>query len=301
MTKRLGWAVCLLMACVLMPVQAEQGDTVNASEEKPDRSINFFADGLERFEVWMGAPHHTVKGLPEGTPMSKDGKRGTPLGLGNVKDVFSVIEEDGKPVLKITGEIYGGLTTLESFENYHLTIEFKWGEKKWEPRLRTKRDSGLLYHCHGRHGVHASSWKACLEFQVQEKDMGDFIALGGPRAKVRIKEVPQGSRKQLQYDPTSDDIRLLRKYTYASAEPDLPNGQWNRLDLYVMGDRAVHLVNGQIVFALFGAVDAKGEKLAAGQIQLQSEAAECYYRSMVLTPIDQVQVPDEVVDLLNKP
>ncbi|MDB4309667.1 DUF1080 domain-containing protein, partial [Akkermansiaceae bacterium] len=80
--------------------------------------------------------------------------KGTPLGLNNDPlKVFSVIAEDGHKVLKITGEIYGGLTTKEEFENYHITMQTKWGEKKWEPRLCDKRDSGLLLHCVGKHGA----------------------------------------------------------------------------------------------------------------------------------------------------
>src|SRR5262245_1650721 len=43
-----------------------------------------------------------------------------PLGLNpQGQTVIRVIEQDGKPVLHITGEIYGCAVTRESFSNYH--------------------------------------------------------------------------------------------------------------------------------------------------------------------------------------
>ena len=35
--------------------------------------------------------------------------------------------------LHISGKVFGGLVTQRSYENYHLTVEYKWGEKKWHP------------------------------------------------------------------------------------------------------------------------------------------------------------------------
>jgi hypothetical protein len=69
---------------------------------------------LTHWELWMGVPHHIVTGLPPGTPVSPDRHQGKPLGLNNdPKHVFSVRMEGGEPVLCISGEIFGGLTTVE--------------------------------------------------------------------------------------------------------------------------------------------------------------------------------------------
>ena len=48
-------------------------------------------------------------------------------------DVFTVIEENNEPVVRISGEIYGCLITKEEYSDYHLTLQVKWGEKKWDP------------------------------------------------------------------------------------------------------------------------------------------------------------------------
>lgn len=270
---------------------------------KLTKPIRLLDNGLDAFEVWMGPVHPSVKGMPDGTPTNKNMRKGTPLGLGkDHKNTFSMTQEDKQPTLKITGEVYGGLTTKDDYGNYHLSVEFRWGEQKWEPRLKQKRDSGIVYHCFGDHGQHANSWKPGLEFQVQEQDLGDFIGLAGAKAMVRVSPV-KGKEKQKQkmYDPKSETKELTNRYTFASNEPNLPTGQWNKLDLYVMDDRAVHVVNGEIVFALFDAIDKKRKPLKKGQIQIQSEGAECYYREMILAPIANAKVPEKVLKLLKDP
>ena len=50
-------------------------------------------------------------------------------------NVFSTKDIDDETILHMSGEILSGLTSKEEYENYHLKLEFKWGEKKWEPRM----------------------------------------------------------------------------------------------------------------------------------------------------------------------
>ena len=278
MRRRMTTAVwCGVLAAAGVAAAADK--TAAAGPE----AINLLADGLAAWEVWMGVPHASVGGLPEGTYRSDDVHAGEPLGLGrDLKQTFAVRQIDGVPTLHVTGEVYGGLTTKASFADYHLRTEFRWGDRKWEPRLEAKRDSGILYHAHGEHGKFWRVWKACLEYQVQERDLGDFIPLGGPRAAVRGREIDG----RLTYDPASDTLHDATGYTHAAVEPDAPHGAWNVLEIYVVGDDAVHVANGEVVMAVQNAVDAAGRPLTSGQIQLQSEAAECFYRHLTVTPLD---------------
>src|SRR5690606_10037562 len=99
---------------------------------------------------------HTYQRKPE--PTSKvvglkmeNGNYAEPIGLN--KDplgVFSVTELDGGSVIRISGETFGILVTDEAYENYHLTLQFKWGEERYPPRQDSKRDSGILYHSFGK-------------------------------------------------------------------------------------------------------------------------------------------------------
>jgi hypothetical protein len=107
-------------------------------------SFAFGADGswkplwngkdLEEWSTWLGRPAPTsdVSGLRKGA----DGKYTEPIGLNrDPLKVFTVIPVDGKPVIRISGEAFGELRSKGSFENYHLKLQFKWGEQKWPPRL----------------------------------------------------------------------------------------------------------------------------------------------------------------------
>ncbi len=260
-----GW----LLACVV---------GTGAQEWTP-----LFDKELSNFEVWMGIPHETVGGLPPGTPVSKDCHEGTPLGLGNdPRQVFTMTEAEGEPVLHVSGEIFGGLTTIKEYGNYHLRIMVKWGEKKWPPRLDQLRDSGILYHCHGAHGAFWGVWKASAECQVQEGDLGDFISLAGTSGQVRI--APVEGTKRPRFDSSSDQYG--GGYVSAYPEPDVPHGEWNLMEIYAVGDTSVHVVNGQVVMVVENLRKKDGSPLTSGQIQLQSEAAECFYRRMEIRSID---------------
>ncbi len=253
------------------------------------KSFKLIDETLSHFEKWNGVPHSTVKGLPEGTYQSDNVHAGTPLGINNdIKNVFTVITENGEPILKITGEIYGGLTTKASYGNYHLSVLFKWGDKKWEPRLDAKRDSGILYHCYGDHGRFWKTWKTSLEYQVQENDLGDFIPLDGNTMTPKIAgpktDIRGDFSKEKKFDPTSEVYSEGKGYIQAASEHDKPHGEWNLLEIYVIGNDAVHLVNGEIVMVVENAINPEtGKPLTNGQIQIQSEAAECYYKDLTLT------------------
>ena len=87
---------------------------------------------LSNFDVYLSYRGEDILDVVQG----KAPKRLKPIGVNpKGQNVFTMIEQDGKPVLRISGEIYGCLQTRESFSNYHLRLETRWGEKKWVPRL----------------------------------------------------------------------------------------------------------------------------------------------------------------------
>ncbi len=250
------------------------------------QTIDLLDRELSHWNVWMGIPHKTVKipGLPQSD--SEDCTLGTPLGFNNDPlGVFSVIEENGQPVLKITGQIYGGLTTKEEFENYHLSLQFKWGDKKWAPRLKRQRGSGLLLHCVGPHGAFWNVWKRCLECQIQEKDVGDFYAIAGTKADLPAI-IPKDSKRPV-YQPGAP-VRTIGGDAQHGTSEEKPHGEWNTVEIYTIADKMVYVVNGHINMVLLNTRQntPQGEgPLTKGQIQIQSEAAEVCYRNIRLTPI----------------
>ena len=75
-----------------------------------------------------------------------------------------------------------------------------------------------------------------------------------------------------------------------------PAGQWNTLDLYAVGDRSVHVVNGKVAVVLSGLrqnVKGKEVPLTKGRIELQTESAEVFFRNIQLQPI--MEIPKELL------
>lgn len=235
-------------------------------------------EDLSNWEVWTGVPDPSVKGLPKSYTIPSDGKPVNPIGLGDPKQIFTVsLDKTDQPILNISGEIYAGLTSKKTYENYHFTMLFKWGKQKWAPRLDQKRDCGLLYHCYGDHGAFWNVWKRCLELQIQEGDMGDLYILKGTKSTVRVDDTNH-------WDPQSEKTALK---AMRSEDAESPHGEWTRIDLYVIGDQAIHVVNGKVVLALSDAKNHLGEKLSSGQIQIQSEGAEAYAKEICIRPINK--------------
>lgn len=239
---------------------------------------------LTQWETFMGVPHTSVD--VDWPSKSESGTKGTPLGLNNDPlNVFSTKEVDGESILCISGQIYGGLTTLQEFENYHLSLQFKWGDMKWAPRKNQKRDSGLLIHCVGNHGAFWNVWMRSLECQIQETDCGDFIALAGSGCNIRVRAV-EGSGRPI-FDPTQP---LFHGTGYTTHGPckEKPHGEWNTVEVFALGQTTVFVVNGTPNMVLERSVQrgAGGWKpLTKGKLQIQSEAAEVYYRNIRIRPL----------------
>ena len=66
------------------------------------------------------------------------------------------------------------------------------------------------------------------------------------------------------------------------------------VELITFGDRSVHLVNGHVVMALESSRYFDGEAwrpLTRGALQIQSEAAEVYFKDIRIRPIEAM--PEE--------
>jgi hypothetical protein len=178
-----------------------------------------------------------------------DGKSDT----NDPKGVFKV--EDG--IIHVSGEEFGCLTTTKEFADYHLTVEFKWGTKKWPPREDKPRDSGILLHCVGPDKV----WTKSIECQIQEHDCGDFWLVDGTTIEV--------------------DGELVKRYRKKTRDAEKPTGEWNTVEVICRGDRITNIVNGVTVNEGVHASETKGK------ILLQSEGAEVFYRKVELRPLSK--------------
>jgi hypothetical protein len=164
--------------------------------------------------------------------------------------VFSV----GNGLLKITGKEFGYVVTEKSFGDFHLIVEFKWGEKKYPPREDKVRDNGICYYVVPTDRV----WPRSVECQVQEGDCGDFWLIDSVTAVV--DGVQQGPTK---------NTRVIKK-----KDNERPSGEWNRIEVIASKGKCTHIVNGEVVN------EATNASLRSGRLLIQSEGAEIYYRKI---------------------
>lgn len=94
------------------------------------------------------------------------------------RNVFSVKEG----TLHISGNGFGYLATEETFENYELILEYRWGDKNFQHRQGKARDAGLFIHATGADGGSYDAdgaYMAAIECQIMEGATGDFLLIRG--------------------------------------------------------------------------------------------------------------------------
>ena len=204
-------------------------------------------------------------------------------------EIFKVVSEDGRPALYVNGKTWGSLVRKGDFQNYHLRLQYKWGKGRWAPRETQAPNNGLLYHTHGAPGVVWGTWSQAVEFEIMTGSIGMVVPVGEAiSAEVTAVDDASLIAPKLRFAPGGRTVTAKggtkdwNVEAYSDAEK--PVGQWNTLDLYVLGDRAVHVVNGVPVMEVHG-LKADGQPLTHGAIQLQSEGAETFFRDIVLEPI----------------
>src|SRR5262249_17624171 len=177
-----------MIAMLVLAGMARLGHAPAAQEKKDEWKPLFNGKDLSGWDTWLGRPH----GEKEIVGLNKDPRK-----------VYTVVRPEGEksPCIRISGEIFGALTSQEEYENYHLKLEFKWGEKKWPPRDgdKTPRDSGLLYHCVGEHGAAGTFWMRSQECQIQEKDCGDYWSVAGAMVDVEAVAIFRNPFSPIKY------------------------------------------------------------------------------------------------------
>ena len=209
-----------------------------------------------------------------------------------------------KGVLQVTGKGFGYFRTREAYRDYHLVLEYKWGEKTWSKRVDRARDCGLLLHSHGPDGSFGGAWISCIQAQMLEGSMGDINVLQGKTKEGKLiptsltcevektlkghhwkkggKPVtfpPAGkSASSIRWkdrDPAWKDVKGFR----GSRDVDKPVGEWNRMEVICKGATYRILLNGILVN------EGRDASPAAGFIGIQNEWAECFIRRLELWPI----------------
>jgi hypothetical protein len=207
--------------------------------------------------------------------------------------VFSM--KDG--VLRAIGRPMGYAATRQAYKNYHLVIEFKWGEKTYGSE--TVRNSGVLLHATGPDG-NRNPWMASLECQLAQGCAGDFIAIRGKDSNGDVIPVDLTSDTVIGADgrtrwkkggtPTSYSGK---QFWWAKHDPEFeeqidtrgrwdvesPLGEWTRVECICDDRRVGIIVNGVKVNECYDVFPS------GGKILLQSEGFEVFFRNFELRPV----------------
>ena len=225
------------------------------------------------------------------TTWLKDTQRDDP------RKVFSV--SDG--MLHLSGEGNGYVATDKAYRDYHLTVEYKWGRRTDGGKY--VRNSGILLHATGPDGGAGGAWPSCIECQLAQGCVGDFIVIRGKDEKgetipaqitAQTELAPDGrrhrwrlggevksfppTRGQLWWNKHDWDFEELLD-TRGRDDVESPVGEWNKVECLCAGQRITVKVNGHTVNECEGAFPA------AGRILLQTEGFEIHFRTFEIRPL----------------
>ncbi len=212
--------------------------------------------------------------------------------------------------LHMTGRGWGYLRTREEHRDYHMTLEYRWGEYTAPERSGRARDAGIFFHTVAPDAAFEDSWPSSFEAQMVEGRAGDLIVIAaldretGKKAAHRLtseateieitdrpsdwKFIPGADSRDLP-PPRLQRVRIFRdphdsgwkdeKGYRSPDEIEQPVGDWNVLEVIANGDSVEVVLNGKTVNR------AVGVRPAGGYLCLQSEMAECWIRKWQLQQI----------------
>lgn len=177
------------------------------------------------------------------------------------------------------------IQTDGDYSNYRLSLEYKWGEKKFPPRMDLVRDAGVVYHNYADNPL---NWPRGIEAQIEEGDTGDLWGVSAKASSTILRETERYAPAAQGGEPVTVGVWGSFQRIRHGALNEMP-GQWNTLEIIVKGDTATHIVNG---FVNMRAWDFKQRndagdwvRLDHGKISLQAEFSEIYYRNVRIRPL----------------
>ncbi len=226
------------------------------------------------------------------TFLQKHGKNADPDGIvtieGGAIHLYKNAEDRSQVVM-------GYIATEKEYGDFHLRLQYRWGEKKFEPRYKLQRDAGVYYHLTGPDAV----WPRGLQYQIEQTNVGDLITLFGMELDTSID--PRTASLVMPKYPAYQDpkdggqARVLggkgiayQAHVAGSVEKD----GWNTVEILARGTEIVHILNGKVVnkgtnvrFVDPARPDAEAVPLSRGRIALEIEAAEMWFRNVEIRPL----------------
>jgi hypothetical protein len=265
-------------------VLAQQGDSGKRRAQAPHAPIT--ATDAER---WV--PLFNGRDLTGWyTFLQKHGKNQDPDHVITIEDGSIHLYKDAPEGSTV---VMGYISTEKEYGDYHLRLQYRWGAKKFQPRFALKRDAGLYYHILGADAV----WPRALQFQIEQTNVGDLIALHGLQLDTWIDPKTRSAQKPtfLESKPGGEpNVLGGRRDGYQGHRAgEFEKDGWNNVEILVRGTSTTHVLNGQVV--------NRGENvrlvdpnhpgsprpITRGRIALEIEAAEIYFRKVEIRILDE--------------
>ncbi len=176
--------------------------------------------------------------------------------------------------------------TPEKYSKYIFRFEYKWGDKKFNNFDQFQYDAGLYFHVYD-----VKIWPKGIEYQVRYDHTQDLNHTGDiwnsgaefdwvAAADTTYLPIVEGGKIQ---EHRGGEHKARNGIIFNAL-----NGKWNQCELIVMADKyAIFKLNGQVVNML------TNMNLSEGEIGLQAETAEIYYRNIEIKTFDKY-IPMEV-------
>jgi hypothetical protein len=155
-------------------------------------------------------------------------------------------------VLACTGRPAGYIKTDKEYENYVLTLEWRWPEKGG--------NNGVLVHTTTPEAL--GVWPKSIEVQLAHQNAGDFWVIG---TELMVEDV--------------EKRREGRRHKNLSDGDEKPVGEWNKMEITCRGDEVLVKVNRKLVNHATNLSQSKGA------IALQSEGTPIEFRKVKLMPL----------------
>ncbi len=207
-------------------------------------------------------------------------------------------------MIHLGGRGMGYLATVDSYRDYHLSVECKWGERT--DGSKYVRNSGILLHATGPHGNARGIWMASIECQLAQGCEGDLIVISGEDAKGNAIPVRLTSDTRIATDGRTRWQRGGAKTLYSGKQfwwskheagfqelldtrgkDDVasPLGEWTKVECICDGSRITIKINGTIVNECYDVFPT------AGKILLENEKNEIFFRNLQIRPLPTPQFP----------
>lgn len=183
-----------------------------------------------------------------------------PSNDGKSAPVHPFIVRDGK--LVSLGTPGGHLITDQAFENYRLTVEYRFSAKPG--------NCGVLVHVSKPRRLY-SMFPQSLEVQMQSGDAGDFWCIG---EDITVPNMEQRRGPKENWGVDGNKARRILNLTDGSEHPV---GDWNMMVVECWRDRVMVWVNGELVNVGHHCTASRG------QIAIQAEGSEVEFRKIEMS------------------